>query len=52
MLGTPLLDAVRLSWSCLVHTVDRFADEGWFNCDQVIISTCFHLLTKRQTSFK
>ena len=27
-----------VSCSCLTYTVDQFANEGWLNCDQVIIS--------------
>jgi len=26
-----------LSWSCLEHTVNQFAHEGWFICNQLIM---------------
>jgi len=40
VLTTYELDSVMefgFNRSYLVHTLDRFANEGWFNCDQVII---------------
>jgi len=26
--------------SCMVHTADHSANEGWCSCDQLIISMC------------
>ena len=48
-----MLDALCLCWSCLVHTVDCFMNEGYSVYDQVIIFTCFVcLLPKQHTTLK
>jgi len=40
----------------MMHADDRFANEGWFFCDKVIIWMCCQrfacLLAKQRTTFK
>jgi len=44
---------VGIGFNCLMHTVDHFGNEGWFNCDQEIIWMCFVcLLAKQHTMLK
>ena len=50
--GNRQQDAMLPSWSCLVHTVDRFDSEGWFSCAQVIFLMCFVFLVKNHAAFK
>jgi len=47
--GNRQQDAILPLWidfNCLMHIVDHFGNEGWFNCDQEIISMCFVFVGK------